>query len=97
MEGNKDFVAAPCEKFLDHYSKDQRFEIAEEHELDVSSLSDKQRQEDVKAMVRLQLFEKRVLISKEEGSGQHSHYFQIQIFTLGQGTVSIIFKVFIIL
>ncbi len=73
MAGIEDFVAAPCEEFSDHCSKDHLFKIAEEYEeyeLDLSSLSDKRWKEAVKAMVRLQLSEKGVLVSKEEGSGQ---------------------------
>lgn len=63
----ENFVAASCEDFLDHCSRDQLFKTTEKYELELSSYGVNWRKE---AMVRLQLFEKAVLLSNEEELGQ---------------------------
>lgn len=69
MAGIEDFVAAPCEEFLDHCTKDQLLKIAEECEVDLGGLTDRRRKE-TKAFVKLQLAEKGVLVVKHEGPAQ---------------------------
>lgn len=63
----KNFVAASYEDFLNHCSADQLFKTAEKNELHLSGYGDEWRKH---AMVRLQLFEKAVLVSNEEGLSQ---------------------------
>lgn len=49
MAGIEEFVAAPCENFLDCCTKDQLLKVADEYDLDLSGLGDKHRKDTVKS------------------------------------------------
>lgn len=63
MAGIEDFVASPCEEFLDGCTKDQLLKVAENYDIDLSGLSDK-RKGDVKALVKMQLIGKVLVVKK---------------------------------
>lgn len=70
MAGIEEFVAAPCEDFLDRCTKDQLLKVADEYDLDLSGLGDKRRKDTVKSAVKLQLVEKGVLVTGQQKTGQ---------------------------
>ena len=69
MAGIEDFVASPCEELLDSCTKDQLLKVAEKYDIDLSGLSDK-RKGNVKALVKMQLIGKGVLVVKQGESGE---------------------------
>ncbi|XP_030283654.1 uncharacterized protein LOC115587797 [Sparus aurata] len=69
MAGIEDFVASPCEEFLDGCTKDQLLKVAESYDIVLSGLSDK-RKGNVKSLVKMQLIGKGVLVVKRGESGE---------------------------
>lgn len=67
MAGIEEFVAAPCEEFLERCTRDQLLKTAEEYDLDLSGLGDKRRKENLRDMVKSKLFDEGVLAAKKYG------------------------------
>ena len=69
IAGIWDCVASPCEEFLDGCTKDQLLKVAEKSDVEMSGLSGKHKG-NVKALVKMQLIGKGVLVGKQGESGE---------------------------
>ena len=79
MAGIEGFVASPCEEFLDGCTKDQLLKVAENYDIDLSGLSDEHKG-NVKALVKMQLIGKGVLVVKQgESEPQTAQSFKVNL------------------